>query len=135
MQLRNVVRTLYLYLFALVGLILLAIGGVRLADMALRATVFTAADQEERIRSRMPPQPPVPARIGGGAEVALSAEEREWLAQWRRDYERWEEELRSIDSVTARRHREASSGLAMILIGLPLYLYHWRLIRRESATG
>ena len=40
------IRTIYLYLFALLGLVLLTIGSIRFVDMALRAFVFTKADQE-----------------------------------------------------------------------------------------
>ena len=34
------IRTIYLYLFALLGLALLTIGGVRFVDMGLKAFVF-----------------------------------------------------------------------------------------------
>jgi hypothetical protein len=30
------------------------------------------------------------------------------------------------------RQREISGSLAMILVGLPLYLYHWRMIQKED---
>ena len=49
------------------------------------------------------------------------------------EYERWKEQVARIDPVRARREREAARSLAMILIGLPLYLFHWRIIRREGA--
>jgi len=41
-------------------------------------------------------------------------------------------EKEKIDPVTCRRHKDAFLNLAMILIGLPLYLYHWRIIKRET---
>lgn len=59
---RSLIRTIYLYLFALVGLALLTTGTVRFVDMGL----------------------------------------------------------------------DASINLAMILVGLPLYLYHWQIIGRET---
>ena len=40
----SLVRTIYLYLFALVGLALLTIGAVRFVAMGLKAFVFTKAD-------------------------------------------------------------------------------------------
>lgn len=33
---------------------------------------------------------------------------------------------------TRNRQREFSSSLAMIGVGLPLYLYHWKTIQREN---
>lgn len=128
------IRTLYLYVFALVGLVMLAIGGVRLLDLGLRALIFTEAEAQERVFAR--PPPPTPARaLDDTASVAtLSAEERERLRLWLQEYEAWQELNADVDPVLARRHRDASSGLALILIGFPIYFYHWRLIRKESAA-
>ena len=44
----SLIRTIYLYLFACLGLVLLTIGGVRFLDMGLKAFVFTKAEQEQR---------------------------------------------------------------------------------------
>jgi hypothetical protein len=134
-QARPLIRTLYLYLFAFVGLILVAIGGVRLIDMALRALIFTEAEAQERLFNRQPPYPPVRFRGGAVADTAvLTLEEREQVRAWLQEYENWRRQAELVDPVTARRHRDAASSLAMILVGLPLYLYHWRLIRREAGS-
>jgi len=37
-----------------------------------------------------------------------------------------------VSYVTAKRHRDASLNLSLILIGLPLYFYHWRIIKKET---
>ena len=65
-------------------------------------------------------------------EEELSEEERAAIKQWVADYKNWKERRAAIDPVTTRRYRDASLNLAMILIGLPLYLYHWRIIKRET---
>jgi hypothetical protein len=130
---RSIIRSLYLYAFALVGLIMVAIGGVRLADLALRALIFTEAEQQERVFARQPP--PVPARLPAGGEPAeLTPEEREQMRVWLREYEEWRALSEGVDPIRARRHRDAASGLALILIGLPIYFYHWRLIRLEPTS-
>jgi hypothetical protein len=46
------------------------------------------------------------------------------------DYEGCKERRAKIDPVTVRRHREASQSVDFILIGLPLYLWHWLIIRK-----
>ena len=127
-----VVRTLYLYLFAMLGLIFMAIGGVQLLDMALRATIFRQADALERLE--MPPTPMFMTERGDrlGRDSMLTADERAQIRQALREYQDWQERRRRIDPVVARRQRQAANSLAMILIGLPIYLYHWRLIRREA---
>ena len=77
------VRTIYLYLFALVGLALLSIGTVRMVDLGLKAFVFTAADQSQRIYARQLPAPPFPPekldQVQGSAD--LTAEEKALLRQ------------------------------------------------------
>lgn len=131
---RSWVRTVYLYTMALLGLVLLTIGGVRILDLGLKAFVFTQAEQEERVSMRQPPMPMALERlerIDRGENPDLTAQERAMVRQWLREYERWKEQADRVDPITSRRQRTASSALALILIGLPLYGYHWRTIRRE----
>ena len=127
------IRTIYLYLFTLVGLALLVIGGVRFVDMGLKAFVFTKAEEEQRLIHL---QPPMFYQIEGieklQDEEELSGEEKANIKRWLADYKDWKERRSKIDPVTARRHRDASLNLALILIGLPLYFYHWRIIKRET---
>lgn len=127
------IRTVYLYLFTLVGLALLIIGGVRFVDMGLKAFVFTKAEEEQKLIHLQPPMFYQIERIEKlQDEEGLSAEEKANIKQWLADYKDWKERRSKIDPVTARRHRDASLNLALILIGFPLYLYHWRIIKRET---
>jgi hypothetical protein len=134
------IRTIYLYLFALLGLVLLIIGGVRFVDMGLKAFVFTKAEEEQRlIYKQVPSVPYLVQRVEKSQqeteekkEACLSEEEKAAIEQWLADYKDWQEKRSKIDYVAVKRHREASSNLAMILVGLPLYFYHWRIIKRET---
>ena len=129
------IRTIYLYLFTLVGLALLIIGGVRFVDMGLKAFVFTKAEEEQKLIHLQPPmfyQIEIEKIEKLQDEEELSAEEKASIKQWLADYKDWKERRSKIDPVTARRHRDASLNLALILIGLPLYFYHWRIIKRET---
>lgn len=133
MKKNSLVRTIYLYLFAIIGLCLLVIGAVRFIDMGLKAFIFTKADQEQRLMQKMPFSAPYPVqRIEKIEEDEdFSDEEKALIKQWLVNYKQWEEESEKVDYITTRRHQEASGNLAMILVGLPLYLYHWGTIRRE----
>ena len=134
----TLVRTIYLYIFALLGLVLLIIGSVNFLNMGLKAFVFTQADEESRIFSKQIPIPTIPRiesikqGIEEGKDICLSAEEKASVESWLVDYNNWKESVSKIDPITSRRHRDASINLSLILIGLPLYLYHWRIIKRES---
>ena len=136
MEKHSLVRTIYLYLFALVGLALITVGGVRFVDMGLKAFVFTQAEQEKRIRHKYPPMLPIILIEGyeesEGTTQELTLREKQAIKNWTEDYERWQEEESKINYLTIKRHREASQNLAFILVGLPLYLYHWRIIKKEK---
>ncbi len=129
----SLIRTIYLYLFALLGLVLLTIGGVRFVDMGLKAFVFTKAEEDERLRDKMLPSLVYPIKrveeIQDNEE--LSDEERTTITQWLEDYKEWQKRSSEINYVTVRRHKDASFNLSLILIGLPLYLYHWIIIKKE----
>ncbi len=52
---QSLIRTVYLYLFSLVGLGFLIGGTIGFMNMGLRIFVFKQADQEEIIRDKQPP--------------------------------------------------------------------------------
>ena len=139
MKKHSLVRTIYLYIFALLGLTLLIIGGVNFVNMGLKAFIFTQAEEEQRLLYKEMPVPFSISRIEGlekeietGEEVCLSEEEKISIENWLADYNNWKKDRSKIDPVIVRRHRDASLNLSLILIGLPLYLYHWQIIKRET---
>jgi hypothetical protein len=131
------IRTVYLYLFALLGLVLITVGSVQLVGLGLRTWVLTDADAEARVRHSIePPLRPGPERIENLAEdTTLDEETRRALRSWAEDYHRMREQRAAIDPVRSRRQREAAGALALLLVGVPLYLYHWRTIHRERGDG
>jgi hypothetical protein len=112
------IRKIYLYLFSLVGLVLIVIATVRLVDLGLRVYVFKGADE-----AVIWPQRPVKL-TPEGQETQLTPEEEENFRQQEREAQMRENQR--------QRQRTASNSTAMILVGLPLYLYHWRIIKRET---
>jgi hypothetical protein len=131
------VRTIYLYLFALVGLALLSIGVVRMVDLGLKALVFTGADESQRTYARQPlPSLVAPERLDKAQGATdLTAEEKTLLKQWLADYKIWQETQAKLDPVREQRQRDASTSLALIIVGLPLYLFHWGIIRKETGRN
>ncbi len=130
----SLIRTIYLYLFACLGLALLTIGGVRFVDMGLKAFIFTKAEEEQNLYRIQPPSPtyPVTKMEKAQDDEELTEEERAAIRQWLEDYKAWQEGVSKVDYVAARRHKDASLNLSLILIGLPLYLYHWIIIKKET---
>lgn len=117
---QNWIKIIYLYLFSLVGLMLIVIGSVRLVDLALKTFIFTKAD-EPLIYPQ--PYPPATERISKDEKKLL--EEKEKYEQQQMEYER---QLREQE-----KQRTMANSLAMIIVSLPLFLYHWRIIRKEES--
>lgn len=102
------IRLIYLYLFSFVGLLVVVIGSVRMVDLGLKVFVFPNADKYEYAA-------PLPA------EEKMRVDEQAMRLQAERDQ-------------TRNRQREFSGAFAMIVVGLPLYLYHWKLIQKNHDT-
>lgn len=129
------IRTIYLYVFALLGLVLVTIGAVRFVNMGLKTFVFTKADEDQKYMYE-PPMMPYPmmdrGKISNETSTPLTAAEKEEQRRWTEEYKAWQEKRSKIDYQAIRRHQDASMNLALILVGLPLYLYHWRMIQKET---
>jgi disulfide bond formation protein DsbB len=110
------IRKIYLYLFALIGLVISTIGAVQLVDLGLKTFVFPQAD----INYAYPMAKPI-STMGptSTAQEPSQAEMDKFNAQQR----------------TSQRQRDAASALAMLIVGVPLYAYHWRVIKREQGTN
>lgn len=140
MSKQSLIRTIYLYLFALLGLVLLTIGGVMIIDLGLKMTLFQKADVDRFSR------PSLIAAPGGkfvdegdvvatlekcNEEEDFTEEDKELVQTWLSDYSRWKIQDEEISYTTQQRQRQASRAISLILIGLPLYLYHWAVIKKE----
>jgi len=130
----SLIRTIYLYLFALVGLALLITGAVKFLDMGLKMFIFTKAEDPEKLQQRYYYSIPIPIEKLENYQTSeeLTDEEKATLKSFLENYKKWEEEEAKIDYLASNRQKQASSNLAMILVGLPLYLYHWRIIKKET---
>lgn len=100
-------RLLYLYLFSFVGLLITVIGGIQLVDLTLKSYVFKV-DEYVFYPESIP--------VEGGKNVVSPEEVKK-----RNELEQ-----------TNQRKRQLSNSLAMIVIGAPLYMYHWKTIKKEG---
>lgn len=135
----SLVRTIYLYLFTIVGLALIVSGSVRFIDMGLKMFVFTKAEDIDKIQQNYSyPLCSLPISVEklqgyqASTSTDLTSEEKTALKTLLDNYINLQQETGKIDYLASQRQREASNNLAMILVGLPLYLYHWRIIRKET---
>ena len=132
MKEHSLVRTIYLYIFTMLGLTLLTIGGVRFVNMGFKALVFKKADLAEELSYQKPPSVYLVPQIQRLQEdQKLSTTEKKQIQQWLVDYQSWKKQQEEVNPLTSRRQRDASLNLALILVGLPLYLYHWHVIKQD----
>lgn len=99
-------RLLYLYLFSFVGLLIVVIGSVQMVNLGLKSYVFKDADRYEMYPMMDADGKPIESK-----EDLLAKQERETERQ---------------------RQRELVNAVSMLVVGTPLYLYHWKLIKKES---
>lgn len=111
------IKKIYLYLLALIGIVLVLVGGVKLINLGLKTFIFTEAEQFYPYPS---PKPVPTIRDDAGKEIIYEEPSPEELVEY---YEK---------STRSRREAEAANSLALIIVGLPLYLYHWNIIRKEK---
>jgi len=133
----SLVRTIYLYLFALLGLALITIGTVRLVDLGLKTYVFTKADQQFYTvpGPQLRPDSKVDTEIlveSCKNNEKLTQEERDFLTAWSQDYDDWKQKQESNERLKSDRQEKAANSLALLIVGLPLFIYHWGVIRRET---
>jgi len=111
MNVVEVVKFIYIYLFSAIGLILVVMGAVRLTDVALKTYAFKQADVYY-------------APTFYDKDSGLSEEE----------VQRRNEEFKKAEEINrkAERQRTIASSISLIAVGLPLFLYHWRIARKIS---
>ncbi len=127
------IRTIYLYLFALAGLIIVIIAGIRALDLGLKTFVFKDIDEQTRLNQQRYISTPHLEKIEGAEESdSFTESEKESMRNFLEDYEEWKEKNEKIDYVSVRRQEEFSSIISQVVIGLPLYLYHWLVIQKET---
>ena len=100
-------RLLYLYLFSFVGLLITVIGVIQIVDLTLKTYVFKVNDYAIYY-----PEPISP----DGKSLIFPDEQLK----------------RQKTDQTNQTNRQLSNSLAMIAIGVPLYLYHWKTIKKEA---
>ncbi|OGE86642.1 MAG: hypothetical protein A3J48_01735 [Candidatus Doudnabacteria bacterium RIFCSPHIGHO2_02_FULL_46_11] len=111
-------RKVYLYLFATVGLVLVITGSVSFIDLGLKVFIFKNADTYPvYVEKRIPTDKVGEERVLTDEEIAArKAEEEDRQNQQRR----------------ADRERQAAQALAQLIVGMPLFAYHWSVIRKEN---
>jgi len=132
---KNIIRNIYLYVVTLIGLVMLVIALVDLIQLGLKTWVFTLADSQD-IYQTMPSNPYGIKNISttnlqNATTTNLTIEDRQAFEQWKIDYKNWEENNKNIDQKVVQKQRDAVRDIALLFVGLGLFLTHGYVVRKD----
>ncbi len=114
---KEIIRTLYLYAVCGVTIIMIIIAGVESVKLGLDTYVFKI--DTPRYHDIMCDD----VRYVGGEEIVRTDEE---LAKCEERAEK-----KAKERLTNERKRDLSNAIAMLLVAIPFYLYHWGVAKKD----
>ena len=129
---RNIIRQLYLYAVSIISLFLLVFAGGQIVNLGLKTWVFTLADSANMQRCDESgnvyygggPVPAKPVGVDGkSTEPTMTAEEK---ATAKATCVANLDEQRRAD-----KQRELVSALSMLIVGAPVFWFHFKLVQKE----
>ena len=115
------IKNLYLFLVSFVALMMMVFSLADVINIALKTYIFTKADKDfyaypepicEPVKPMAKSDTTTPA-----AQCVSSAEQAK----------------RADENRSAQRQRDLVRDLSMIIVGVPLFAYHWWLVRRKES--
>lgn len=137
---KNVIRTIYLYLFAATGITLSVIGCVMITNIVFKTFVFKNANSvgynyyynEPMYYSEDLTATKALVETLQSKDKSLTDDQQKTLDAWLEDYQEWsdaeakrKEYYNSESYKNQSRDEDLSIAFSMLIIGIPLYLIHW----------
>ncbi|MFA7319452.1 MAG: hypothetical protein WC022_02540 [Parcubacteria group bacterium] len=126
----KLIRSVYLYLAALISLIFVAVGTGRLLDTALKFYVFPKAEKGGYNQCNQ--APPVYNLDKNAYVNVATADQKIQLENLLRDYDEWKKNNTGEECYSAQRQSETVDAIVMFVIALPILLVHWRIIKKDK---
>ena len=123
------IKSLYFYLVSFVALMMIAFSTADLINMALKTWIFTKADDYFIYSGRMNCAA-MPAPMVDPKATAPTPTKEQVIADCEKQNEvaAKEQEANRI----ATRQNSVVRDISMIVVGIPLFLIHWRIVRRKD---
>lgn len=126
----KLIRTVYLYLAALISLIFVAVGTGTLLNTAMKYYFFPKAEKGGFNRCNQ--QPPVYGLEKTSFSAVSTDEQKTQLNNLLKDYDEWKKNNTGEECYSQERQNNVVNALTMIVIALPVMMIHWRIIKREK---
>jgi hypothetical protein len=128
-----VTRAIYFWAMALLGLLMTVIAGGFLLNVGLKAWLYPNADNSSsgsKPIAMVSEQAGVDSIIACATACGFSADDVQLANDWKADYERATGGTEISKSAT--RQSNVAMSLPFLLVGIPLFLYHWMTVRRKD---
>ena len=123
----KLIRTIYLYAVALVSLIFTGIGAGTILNTGLKYYLFPEAEKKSYFDCNYePPMAAYPSKEG------TTPEQKEQIDAMIKDYKKWKEEITGDNCIRPARQNKIIDALTMLIIALPICLFHWRIIKKDK---
>ena len=132
---RNIIRQIYLYAVSIISLFLLVFAAGQLVDLGLKTWVLTKADTAYNQKCDDQGNvyygaPPAPIAVPGDKPFAPpspqpTAEEKAAAKAAC--------EQNIVDQRSAAQQNQLVSALSMLIVALPVFIFHFRLVQKERA--
>ncbi len=127
----KLIRTIYLYIAALISLIFVAVGSGTLINTGLKYAFFQEAEIKSYYECNQ--QPP----LFGSPDVTTfksiaTEDQKTQLDQFLRDYQNWKDNNMGEKCIRPARQNKVVDAITMIIIALPLCFVHWEVIKRDK---
>ncbi|MDQ1284029.1 MAG: hypothetical protein QG620_377 [Patescibacteria group bacterium] len=123
----KLIKTIYLYLVAVLSLLFVAIGAGRILNTGLKYYIFPEAEKKSYFECNQ--QPPIAPVI---SKENATADQKVQIDSLLADYENWKQNQSGDNCLVPARQNNIVDALTMVIIALPILLFHWKLIRREK---
>jgi hypothetical protein len=119
-----VIKTIYFYLVCFVALMTVVFSAADLINIALKTWIFTKADSTDYYYAPAMVCPtPVDKSLSDTTTAQIKADcERQ---------QKTNEEL-SKNNRIAQKQSNVVRDISLIVVGIPLFLYHWQIVRKKN---
>ena len=118
------IKSIYFYLVSFVALMMVVFSTADIINIALKTWVFTQADKDMYAYPVMPCEvspPKVKAAATSSESVPAECQKQNELNIKQQEAGR-----------SAQKQRDVVRDISMIVVGIPLFLIHWRIVRSKE---
>ena len=132
----KIIRTVYLYLAALISLIFVAVGTGTILNSGMKYKFFPEAEKKSYFECNN--QPPIYTSETAGIEKLRSSEvatieQKQQIENLINDYKNWKENNYGENCFAPARQNRLVDAFTMVIIALPICLIHWMIIKKEKS--